>query len=79
MKIAIQDISLKLMLNILKKLHDLHNYLPFSPERIKIKKIEKYAANLHDKKNVTHIQNIKKTLNYGLEMKNVPRVFKKLG
>ena len=32
-----------------KKLHELHNDLPFSPERIKIEKIEKLVTNLHDK------------------------------
>ena len=38
-----------------KKLHDLHSDLPFSPEKIKIEKIEKFVANLHDKKeNVIH-------------------------
>ena len=34
------------MFNILKKLHDLQNDLP---ERMKIEKVEKLVANLHDK------------------------------
>ena len=33
----------------LEKLHELHNDLPFLPDRIKIEKVEKLAANLHDK------------------------------
>ena len=31
-------------------IHDLHNDLPFLPKRIKIEKVEKVVANLHDKK-----------------------------
>ena len=33
----------------LKKLHELHSDLPFLPERMKIEKIEKLIAILHDK------------------------------
>ena len=33
----------------LQKLHELHNDLPFSSERIKIEEIEKVIANLHNK------------------------------
>ena len=33
----------------LEKLHELHNDLSFLPERIKIEKVEKLVANLHDK------------------------------
>ena len=33
----------------LEKLHELHNDLPFVPERIKIEKVEKLVSNLHDK------------------------------
>ena len=38
MKRARKDTFSKLMFNILKKLHEIHNYLPFLPGRIKIKK-----------------------------------------
>ena len=34
---------------ISEKLHRFHNDLPFLPERMKIEKVEKLAANLHDK------------------------------
>ena len=33
----------------LEKLHELHNDLPLLPERMKIEKVEKPVANLHDK------------------------------
>ena len=32
-----------------EKLYELHNDFPFLSERIKIKKVEKLVANLHDK------------------------------
>ena len=61
----------------LQKLHKLHNVLPFLPERMKIKKVEKLVANLHDKTEyVMHIRNLKHALNYGLVFKNVHRVVK---
>ena len=40
-------------------------------------KIEKFAANLHDKTDcVIHIRNLKETSNHGLVSKNVHRVIK---
>ena len=50
-----------------EKLHELHNDLPFLPERMKIEKVEKLVANLHDKTVcVIHIRNLKQALNHGL-------------
>ena len=44
------------------KLHELHNDLPFLPERIKIEKVD-----LHDKNEYfIHIRNLKQALNHGL-------------
>ena len=41
-------------------LHELHNDLPFLPERIETEKVEKLVANLHDKnKYVIHIKKFK--------------------
>ena len=58
-------------------LHDLHNDLPFLPERIRIEKVEKFVANLHDKTEyVIHIRNLKQALNHGLVLKKVHRVIK---
>ena len=61
----------------LEKLHELHNDLPFLPERIKIEKVEKLVANLHDKTEyVIHIRNLKQPLNHGLVLKKVHKVIK---
>ena len=46
---VIKDVFLKLMFKYTKKLLELHNYLLFLPERMKIEKVEKLVANLHDK------------------------------
>ena len=32
-----------------EKLHEVHNYLPFLPERIKVEKVEKPVTSLYDK------------------------------
>ena len=51
----------------LKKLHDLYDDFPFSPERMKIEKVKKLVANLHDKTEyVIHIRNLKQILSHGL-------------
>ena len=61
----------------LEKLHDLHNDLPFLPERMKIEKVEKLVANLHDKTEfVIHIINLKQALNHGLVLKKNHKVIK---
>ena len=50
-----------------KKLHELNNYLPFLPDRMKFEKVAKHVANLHDKTEyVIHIKNLKQALNHGL-------------
>ena len=44
----------------LEKLHQVQNDLPFLPERMKIEKVKKLAADLHDKTEyVIHIRNLK--------------------
>ena len=51
-----------------EKLHELHNDLPFWPERMKIEKIEDFVTNLHDKTEyVIHIRNSKQALNHGYQ------------
>ena len=43
-----------------EKLHELHNDLPFLPERMKFEEVEKVVINLHDKTEyVIHIRNLK--------------------
>ena len=52
------------------KIHELHNDLQFLPERMKIEKVKKLVANLHDKNEyVIHITNLKWTLNNELVFK----------
>ena len=53
-----------------KKLDNLHNNLPFSPERMKINKCTKLAYNLYNKKKyVVHIRSLKQALNHGVNIK----------
>ena len=67
----------KLDVQYLEKLRELHNDLPFLPERMKIEKVQKLGTNLHDKiKYVLHITNLKQPLNHGLVLKKVHRVIK---
>ena len=58
------------------KVHDLQNNLPFSPKKLKIEKVEKHVANLHDKKCVIHIRNLKLALSNVLVLTKVPRAIK---
>ena len=61
----------------LENLHNLHNDLPFSHERMRFRKCRKLVANLHDKTEyVIHIRNLKQALNRGLVFKKVHRVIK---
>ena len=77
MKKITKDIFLKLMFNILKKLHDVHYDLPFLPKRMKIEKVEKFVSNLHDKTEyVIHKRNLKQALNRELVFKKVYKVIK---
>ena len=48
---------LKVDVQYLENLNNLHNDLPFSPERMKIEKVKKLGANLHDKEE--YVINIK--------------------
>ena len=60
-----------------ENLRNLHNDLPFFQNRIKTEKVEKLVANLHNKnEHVSHIQNLKEALNYGLVLKKVRRAIK---
>ena len=48
-------------------LHELHNELPFLPEKMKTEKVEKLVAHFHDKTEyVIRIRNLKQALNHGL-------------
>ena len=60
-----EEYSLEVDVQYLGKLLELYNDLPFLPERMKIKTVEKPAANLHDKTEcVIQIRNLKQVLNH---------------
>ena len=60
----------------IENVHDL-NYLPFFPERMKIERVEKLVANLHDKTEyVMRIRNLKKAFNHRLILEKVYRMIK---
>ena len=53
-----------------EKLQELHDDLPFLPERMKIEKVEKLLTNLHDKiECAIHIRNLKQVSNHVLILK----------
>ena len=53
-----------------EKLHNLHTGSSFLRERMKIDKVQKLVANLHNKKEyVIHIRNLKQALNHRLALK----------
>ena len=67
--------SFEAYVQYLQKLLELHNDLPFLPERMKIKKSQKIAANLHDETEyVIRIRNLKQVLNHELVLKKVHKV-----
>ena len=58
-----------------KKLHELHNDLPFLAERMEINKCKKLVCNLYNKKKyVAHINTLKQALNHGLKFKKMHSV-----
>ena len=60
----------------IENVHDL-NYLPFFPERMKIERVEKLVANLHDKTEyVMRMRNLKKAFNHRLILEKVYRMIK---
>ena len=72
-----KDTFLKVIFSIWKNYMNFINDLPFLLERMKIEKVEKLVANLHDKTEyVIHIRNLKQALNHGLVLKKVHRVIK---
>ena len=70
-----KNIFQKLILKILEVQYGLNNDLTFLPERMKVEKVEKLVANLHNRNEyVIHIRNLKQALNHRLILKNVHRV-----
>ena len=62
-----KEYFLEVAVQFLEKLHQLQNEFPFLPERIKIKKVDKFVANLHDKTEYAmHMMDSKQVLNHEL-------------
>ena len=58
-----------------EQLHEIHNYMPFLSERLKLPKIEKLLTNSHDKNEyVIQIRNLKQALNHGFILNKLHRV-----
>ena len=58
-----------------KRLHELHNDLPFLPERMEINNCKNLICNLPNKKKyVIHVNSLKQALNHGLKLKKIHRV-----
>ena len=73
----IKSIFFEFEVQYLKKLHEIHNDLPFLPKIMRIEKVENLAAKFHDKTEcVIQIRNLKQTLNHGLILKKVCLVIK---
>ena len=72
-----QGYSLEVNVQYPEKQHKLDNDLPFLPERMKIEKVKKLVAKLHNKtENLIHIRNLNQTLNRGLVLKKVHKIIK---
>ena len=70
-----KNIFFKVDVQYPEKLHELHDDLPFLPEKMKTENVEKLVTNLHDKTEYfIHIRNLKQALNQGLVLKKVHRV-----
>ena len=60
-----------------EKLQELHNGLPFLPEKLNIEKLKKLVTNLHEKTEyVIHIRKLNQALNHKLILKKVHRITK---
>ena len=71
---------LKVKVQYLENLHDLHNDLSFLPDRMSIEKIKKLETNLHDKTEYgIRIRNLKQKLIYILDFQKFHEVIKILG
>ena len=67
MKKVMKCTFLKLMFNIMKDYMNFIIVYHFYQKKMKIEKVEKLEANLHDKAEyVIHIRNLKQALNHGL-------------
>ena len=67
-----EEYFLEVDVQYLEKLYELHNHLPFLPQIMKIEKVEKLVANLHDKTEyVIHLGSLNQALNHELVLQKV--------
>ena len=72
-----EEYFLKVDLQYPEIFYELHNNLPFLPERTKIEKVKKHITNLHDKTEyVIHKRNLKQALHHELVLQKIHRVIK---
>ena len=68
---AVNDFFFEVDFQYPENIHNLHYDLPFLPKRMKIKKVEKLVADVHDKEEyVIHVRNLEQALNNGSLLKN---------
>ena len=59
-------------LNVDAQYPEIHNYFSFFPERLKLEKVEKLVAKMHDKiEYVIQIRHLKQALHHGLVLRKV--------
>ena len=78
MKIVINDIFCS-SCSVSRRIDEFHDNLPFLDERMKLEKIGKLVANLHDKKRKCYTHQklwISQSLSHGLVSKKVQRFIK---
>ena len=68
-------VLLKIDVQYTEELNEIHNDLPFLPERMRVEKVEKLVPNLHDEtEQVIHIRNLKQKINHRSVLKKFHRV-----
>ena len=69
-----EEYFLEVDVQYLAKVHEFHNDLRLSPEKMKIEKVKNVVANLHNKTQyILHIRNLEQALNHRLVLKKVHR------
>ena len=73
-KESVKECFFEVVVQYDEQVHNFHNDLPFLPGRMKIERVEKLFASLHNKTEyVIHIRNLNQALSHGLVFKMVHR------
>ena len=68
---------MKTYVQYIEKLHELHDDLPFLPDRMKIEKVKTLVTNLHDKiEYIIHRRNLKQAFNHESVLKEAHKGIK---